>query len=103
MSQFIVPLTSLPTLPSITETKSQQGAQSEGQVPFASLLSEAVQNLEASSELSREGMYDLALGQNDDLHTGAVQALKTSTAVNFTAGLTRSVINAYNELMRMQV
>ena len=106
LSQFIVPLSNLPTMPSITATQNQQKVQPAGQggsLPFASLLEDAVKNLAESGEASSAGMYNLALGQTDDLHTGAIQAVKTSTAVSYTAGLTSAAIRAYNELIRMQI
>ena len=105
MSQFIVPLSNLPTITPIADAKKNDAAQAAAgsQLPFASVLQKAVSDLAASSEVSQEGMYDLAMSNNDDLHTGAIQALKTSTAVSFTAGLTSAAIRAYNELMRMQI
>jgi hypothetical protein len=48
-------------------------------------------------------MYDLAVGSGDDLHTGALDMIRNSTAVSFTSGLASSVIRAYNELMRIGI
>ena len=107
MSSFIVPLSSLPTISSITDVQGKQGlnkqqATGEG-VPFADLLQNAFQNLAQTNEVSQAGMYDLATNATDDMHTGAVQALKYSTAVSYASGLASSAISAYNELMRMSI
>ncbi len=106
MSSFIVPLSTLPTISSITDVQGKQGlakqAAGEG-VPFADLLQNAFQNLAQTGETSRAGMYNLATSATDDLHTGTVDALKYSTAVSYASGLASSAINAYNELMRISI
>lgn len=48
-------------------------------------------------------MLDLAVGGSDDLHTGAIAAVKASAAVNYTSSLVSKAISAYNELLRMQI
>ena len=107
MSSFIVPMSSLPSLSSISGTAgTQQPAPQKAlgnQVPFADFLQQAVENMGQTSEAAKATMYDLALGQTDDLHTGALTAIKSSTAINFTSSLVSTAIRSYKELMQMQV
>lgn len=45
----------------------------------------------------------LSLGETDDLHTVMIQAEQTAAAVEFTTQLTSKAVNAYNQIMGMQV
>lgn len=102
MSNFIIPMSSLPSISSITDLQGKQGgkigASGDG---FAGMLQNAMGDLVKGSETTSKSMYDLAVGANDDLHTGAIESLKYSASVSYVSGVTRAVINSYNELMRM--
>lgn len=103
MSNFIVPISSLPTVSSISDKKSTLSKGDNAGLPFEDILKDAVQTLAETGDQSSENMYSLAVGANDDLHTQAIEAVKYSTAVSYTSGLVSSAIRAYNELMRMQI
>ncbi len=107
MSNFIVPISSLPTMQSITEVGAGGGvnpvADQQAGGSFAGILQDAIQNMAVTGETSSQNMYNLALGSTDDLHTGAIDSLKSSTAISYASGLASSAIQAYNELMRIQI
>ncbi len=103
MSQFIVPISSLPSITSMTDKNVASPISGESAVPFENLLTDAINNVMQTQESSSATAYDLAMGGSDDMHTGAVEALKYSTAVSYATGITSSVIQAYNELIRMQI
>ncbi len=108
MSSFIVPMSSLPSigsLSSVAQPNTPQNAQTNtaGKIPFQDFLQQAVADMEQTGTVARATMNDLALGQTDDLHTGALTAIKSSTAINFTSSLVSTAIRSYNELMRMQI
>lgn len=106
MSQFIVPLSNLPTISSIEE-KGKTGIKTQNNdgsgVPFADFLHDAMKDITTTSEKAQSGMYNLATGATDDLHTGAINTMKYTTAVSFATGVASSVIRAYNELTKMQI
>ena len=106
MSSFIVPMSSLPSISSLSgaagTTPAPQKAQGT-QVPFSDFLEQAVENMSQTGDAARATMYDLALGQTDDLHTGALTAIKSSTSINFTSSWVSTAIRSYKELMQMQV
>lgn len=105
MSNFIVPLSSLPPISSITDSQAAQktGKVTGENIPFMNYLQDAVENLAETSAQSQLNMYGLAVGATDDLHTGAIDALKASTAVSYTTGIASAAIRAYNELIKMQI
>lgn len=45
----------------------------------------------------------LASGQVDHLHTALIQAEKTAATIEFTTQLASKAVNAYNQIMGMQV
>lgn len=104
MSNFIVPLSNLPSIGSIADQKA--GVTTENQVnglPFADVLHSAMEGVTATGEQSKASLYNLAIGGSDDLHSGAIDALKYNTAVSYASGLASSAVRAYNELMRMSI
>lgn len=103
MSNFIVPLSSLPPVASIDQKAKASAATAGGDIPFAGFLEDAIKNVMETNQDASATTYDLAMGNNDDLHTGAVNSLKYSTAVSFASSVTSAVVRAYNELIRMQV
>jgi flagellar hook-basal body complex protein FliE len=105
MSNFIIPLSSLPTITPLAQSGAVQNSQQLGaqNVPFMNYLQDAVTNLAETSAVSQAGLMSMATGGSDDLHTGAIDALKASTAVSYTASLASAAIRAYNELLRMQI
>ncbi len=103
MSMFIVPMASLPSLSSLSEPQAALPTTQGSSASFSDFLGDAIQDLQATSVDSQATMYDLALGGSDDLHTGALAAVKASTSVNFTSSLISAAISSYNDLMRMQI
>ena len=102
MSQFIVPLSNLPSITAIADKRvTSKSVLSD--VPFADVLKDAVDSMVGAGETKQTDMYNLAMGQTDDLHTVAIDAVKSSTAVSFVSGLASAAIRAYNELMRMNI
>ncbi len=56
--------------------------------------------MQVQSDLATEA---LAKGQVDDLHQVMIMAQKASITLETTCAIQRKVIDAYNEVMRMQV
>ena len=105
MSNFIVPMSSLPSISSISSLQNQQSSPKIGQVgaPFADLLQEAIANVAQTRQTTQTDMLGLALGSTDDFHNGSIAAVKSAAAVDFASGLVSTAIRSYNELMRMQI
>ncbi len=105
MSNFIIPMGSLPSITSLADLRTaQEGSMKMGNgIPFADYLNEALGNVVQTGETSSSTMLDLAFGATDDLHTGAIAGIKTSTAVSYATSLVSRAIASYNEIMRMQI
>lgn len=106
MSDFIVPLGSLPSIGSIGSVGAGSGTTAGAAVSsnsFANVLQEAMGNMVESNAVSQGTMHSLAVGADDDLHTGAIASVKASTAVNYASGLVSSAVKAYQELMRISL
>lgn len=100
---YIVPITKMPSVASITEAKTQQTVEQGSSVPFADILSQAMKNTLETQQVSNADSEKLALGEIDDLHTMMINSAKATAALEFTVELTSRAVNAYNEILRMQV
>lgn len=75
----------------------------EAQANFANLLKNAINNvneLQVESDIKTEA---LAMGQINDLHDVMITAQKASVTLQATVEIQRKAIDAYTEIMRMQV
>lgn len=97
---FIAPIQRIQT---IEETQNAAPASASGALPFAGVLKDAVQNLEEAKAASSADSYQLSLGNIDDLSQMMINSQKQAIALETTVQLTTRVVNAYKEIMQMQV
>jgi flagellar hook-basal body complex protein FliE len=83
--------------------KKQAKSPGEAQASFADALKSALNNVNDLQNLSDKKTEALALGQINDLHDVMITAQKASVTLEATVEIQRKVIDAYNEIMRMQV
>ena len=74
-----------------------------GSVSFSDILNQAVQNEESLNAQSNGGTLDLLSGNTDDLAGLMVDAKKSEIAVNLTVAIRNKAMEAYKEVMNMQV
>ena len=75
----------------------------EAQGQFAGQLKNAIEQLNASqieSDLKTEALVN---GEIDDLHDVMITAQKASVTLNTAVEVQQKAIDAYNEIMRMQI
>ena len=75
----------------------------KAQSDFANTLKDTIENMnhvQTESEIKTEA---LAQGEIDDLHEVMIAAQKASITVETTVQVQRKMIDAYNEVMRMQI
>ncbi len=99
---FIVPISELQPIASITEKNSVSTAPVSGK-SFDSILKNAVKNLEEVQATADKDAIDLALGRSDDLHTIQINSMKASAAIELTTAVTSKVLSAYKEITNMQL
>lgn len=101
---FIVPITKMEGITSLSETqKAAPALQKEKKSDFQSILKEAVGEADKAIKETREMDVKLASGEIDNLHTALIQAEQSAAAIEFTTQLASKVVNAYNQIMGMQV
>lgn len=75
----------------------------QAQASFANTLKAAISNVNDHQIASDEKTKALASGQVDDLHDVMITAQKASITLEASVQMQRKAIDAYNEIMRMQV
>jgi len=75
----------------------------ESSLSFKDILQESIEELAAAEEAAAEDSINLALGNADDLAQIQINSLKAQAALQTTVQLTSRVINAYKEIMQMQI
>jgi flagellar hook-basal body complex protein FliE len=75
----------------------------EAQQQFAANLKNAIEQLNNAQQVSDQKTTALANGQIDDLHDVMITAQKSSIMLQTGVEVQKKVIDAYNEVMRMQV
>lgn len=89
---------------SAAESSSTAGTKSTGE--FADLFDKAVENLNTTnSYLSDAENEELrwALGETDNTHELTIALRKASTALQYTVAIRDKVLEAYKEIMQMQI
>ncbi len=101
---FIVPISRMPGIESLEKISgADEAMQKTSGKNFESVLGDAIKQVEEAQQASDEADELLATGGIDDLHTAMILAEQSSAAVEFTTQLTSRVVNAYNQIMNMQI
>ncbi len=98
-------LPSLSTIGQIKDATPVVTAQSGGTtgVGFADFLSEAMANTVATDSESKTSDIGMLLGEVQDLHTVGLTSAKADIMLNLTVQIRDRVVEAYQEVMRMQI
>ncbi len=78
-------------------------AKQTGSGNFTDLLGEALDNAQVAEESVRIENTGLLTGETDDLHTPLIEAQKAELALNLAIQIRNKVIDAYNQVMGMQL
>lgn len=81
---------------SATETKTSGAS-------FNDILNNAMQDARETEATNDANTLALLAGENTDIHTATTEAKKAELALNLAIQIRNKVIDAYNEVMRMQV
>ena len=100
---FIILVTRMEGVGDLTDLKKDSTVKAVPEKRFDSVLKEAVREADQAIKDTQIMDMKLASGQVDNLHTALIQAEKTAAAVEFTIQITTKAVNAYNQIMGMQV
>lgn len=75
----------------------------QAQENFANILKQSIENMDNVQAVSDQKTEALVNGDIENLHEVMIAAQKASITVDLTVQVQKKVIDAYNEIMRMQV
>ncbi len=83
--------------------KGAAAASGEGHADFSSMLSSLLDNTNETELQDQLNTLDLVNGNAQDLHTAMIAAVKAENALRLTLQVRNKCVDAYSEIMRMQV
>ncbi len=98
----IIPITGIDPITSILEKELDQ---SKGTVaiPFSNVLKDAIDDYREVQQETKKDSYELAMGTSDDVAGMMIRSTKEAAAIEMAVQLTSRAVNAYKEIMQMQV
>ncbi|MGL5973265.1 MAG: flagellar hook-basal body complex protein FliE [Oscillospiraceae bacterium] len=100
---FIVPISKMAPIDGIKEVKSDSNIGGGVNIPFGDVLKQAITSAQDAQKVSSEDAVKLSNGQVENLHEVIINGEKAATSLEFAVQVTGKAINAYNEIIRMQV
>jgi len=70
---------------------------------FNEILKESITNLDSNITSTQESLENIISGKSDDIHSYIVESEKTAVNLQMTLQVRNKIVDAYNEIMRMQV
>jgi flagellar hook-basal body complex protein FliE len=96
---------SLDAASTLTDTLYGDTAKADGNV-FQSFLNTAIENINTTNSYlsdAEDEEIKFALGETDNTHDLTIALEKASTALQYTVAIRDKVLDAYKELMQMQI
>jgi flagellar hook-basal body complex protein FliE len=87
--------------PAFTATRANDGE--DGTISFSEFLNDALSKTNDLLVESQELTNDFAAGKTDNIHQVMIAAEKANIALQFTMQIRNKIMDAYNEIMRMQI
>lgn len=75
----------------------------KGMVPFAEYFKNALENTNSLILESEKLAEEFAAGRTDNIHQVLIAAEKADIALQFTMQIRNKILDAYTEIMRMQI
>lgn len=100
---FITPLEPMKHMSQILSTQEVSAGEKNQTSSFEDKLVDAVQKVRDLENESNQASYDLAVGNTDDLTGVMLSATKAQTAIQLTTQITTRAVNAYKEIMQMNI
>ena len=86
------------------QTISGTGGQNESLTSsFKDMLSDAIESADQAQAVSQNGTQELLSGQTDDIGQVMVDMQKAELSLNLVIEVRNKVVDAYNQIMNMQV
>ena len=76
---------------------------SQGSGDFGSMLTSAIQSIESQQNKASDSIQKFLTGENEELHTTVLATQKASLAFELGLQVRNKVVDAYQEIMKMQM
>ncbi|MBQ7756873.1 MAG: flagellar hook-basal body complex protein FliE [Oscillospiraceae bacterium] len=100
-TSFLKPIERLERIETLTGTEKTEKTGAE--TDFEKTLKEKIQEVRDLESASNQLSYDLAMGKTDDLTSVMIATTKAQTAIELTTQVTTRAVNAYKEIMQMNI
>lgn len=100
---YIVPLNSSITPINTPSQSTQSAAAADGEASFLDVFKSAFETAQETQRISDEDSVKVMLGEIDDLSEVSVNAQKAALALQTFVALKNTAVDAYKELMNMQI
>ncbi len=92
-----------PVFSNISIGENSKVNQGTANLPFSEIFRNALENV-SRLELESQALANaFALGKTDNIHQVMIAAEKADIALQFTLQIRNKILDAYNEIMRMQI
>lgn len=101
----INPISGLDRIAPISDTfaSDKQNTGAVGSGNFADILSQAIGNAAEAEQADHAGMVGLLSGADTEPYTLMIESTQAELALNLAIQIRNKVLDAYNEVMRMQI
>ena len=89
--------------PSLDRMQAMDVAESGGKESFAQMLDRQVSGVNDLLSISDKKTTEMAMGKTENLHDAMISIEKAESAFKFMVQLRNKAMEAYNEIIRMQV
>ena len=101
---YIVPLTEMSTIsPNFITPVKEIAPKQNDMTSFGDILKSKIQNVKDLEDQSMQMAYDVATGASNDIESAMIASTKASTAIEMTVQLTTRAVNAYKDILNIQV
>ena len=98
VSNVLPGISTIPTVPGASDASKTNGG-----IGFGQVLSQALDSVNQLQTKASEAGDLLAAGKIDDLHSVMIEGERANVALQFTLQVRNKILDAYNEIMRMQI
>ncbi len=99
----INPVSSVTSLPSIVAPKDTAAVGDKGGLPFGDILGSSLENVDQLQKNADGLAVKAATGDLNDVADYMVSATEASLATDLTVAVRNKAVDAFNEIMRMQI
>lgn len=100
---FIEPIQPIKGINQISELSKNEGAVEKGNNLFKSIFDNVLNDYISAEKQVDEDIYKLSTGESDDVHNLMINTQKAELSLDLMIQLRNKSLDAYNEIMRMNL